>query len=128
METFTFTLKLKKQKGAILWSMWKKIGTLRISNVKIDIIISQYCKCNVTMQDHHYTGPYPAVFFSLFIVVLFSLLFPFYFLFIVYHSGSVSITEMYPEMRRNSVDLNVTLFFFLSEFSIVSFDFLDIKK
>ncbi len=60
-------------------------------------------------------------------MVLFSLLFPFYFLFIVYHSGSVSITKMYPEMRRKSADLNVT-FFFLSEFSIVSFDFLDIKN
>ncbi len=73
------------------------------------------------MQDHHCTGPYPAVFFSLFIVVLFSLLFPFYFLFIVYHSGSESVTKMYPEMSRKSAECN-------SEFSIVSFDFLDIKN
>ncbi len=37
-----------------------------MSNVNIDIIISQYCKCNVTMQGHHYTVPYPAVFFLFF--------------------------------------------------------------
>ncbi len=27
METLTFTLKLKKQKGAILWSMWEKMDS-----------------------------------------------------------------------------------------------------
>lgn len=80
METLTLSLKLKGKRGLFYGACGKNFWILRICNVKIDIIISQYCKFNIIMQGHHYTVPYPTVFppffFMWFCSLFFSFLFP----------------------------------------------------
>lgn len=88
METLTFYLKSKNQ-NLFYGESGKNFWPLRISNDIIDIIIDKYYKFSlVTVQSHYRTLPCWFVF--IFIAVLFSLLFPFYFLFMVDHSCSVS--------------------------------------